>query len=256
MYSATVTPPSADAALPSTLSARLPSGATATQALRFLPVRPAGLTVSTTPPSLGADDRTLKLEARITDDAGNPLSGRTLDVQPAGARISGTVQASRDGAHVATLERTGRGPVELLLTARPAASHNSPRQLVVVPTRNRLAPDGLSSTTLNILAIDEYGYPVADVPLTLTAVQGDGQLPPKATTGPHGIAQVSYTAGRESTLVNLWVAAGPIGTNIGLLQLPTDVVPDLTLPASGTEATQALHAAWGRIVTTHRVEKK
>jgi len=256
VYSAILTPPSADAAVEASLVARLPDEPGATQDLRFLPVRPAGLAVTTTPATLTKEDRTLTVNARITDETGAPLSGRNLGVQPAGARLAGDITEPEPGTYVAILDRTGRGPVELLLTARPDASHNGPRDLVVVPTRSRLTPDGLSSTTLNILAIDEYGYPVADLDLAIQAIQGDGQLPAKASTGPHGIAQVTYTAGRTPGLVNLWIAAGPLGTNVGLLQLPHDAAPDLALPRSGTEAQKSLHAAWAQVVTTHRVENQ
>lgn len=256
VYSTTLTPPSGNQILEATLSARVGENPDVTQALRFLPVRPAGLEVTTSPEILAVEDRSIEVQARITGDEGQSLPGRSLTLQPVGARLQGDVTETDDGAYMATLARTGRGPVEMLLTARPAASRNHPRQLVVVPTRQRLAPDGLSSTTLSVLAVDEYGYPVADVGLAIQAIQGDGQVPTKATTGPDGIAQVSYTAGREPGLVNLWIAAGPLATNVGLLQLPPDAADGVVLPRSGTESQQALAEAWSRVVTTTRIEKQ
>lgn len=256
VYSTTLTPPTGNQVVEATLAVRVGEGPAVTQALRFLPVRPAGLELQTAPEALGEDDTHVQLTARITGDAGQSLPGRTLSIQPTGARQEGDVSESDDGSYGATLARTGRGPVELLVTARPAASRNSPRQLVVVPTRARLAPDGLSSTTLSVLAVDEYGYPVADVELAIQAIQGDGQIPSTATTGPDGIAQLSYTAGRQPGLVNLWIAAGPLATNVGLLQLPPDAAAGVRLPASGTADQQALAAAWSRIVTTTRVERR
>jgi hypothetical protein len=256
VYSTTLTPPSGNQILEATLTARVGETPEVTQSLRFLPVRPAGLAVSTTPETLGKDDKALEVRARITGDEGQSLPGRTLAVQPIGAKLQGDVTESDDGTYVAALARTGRGPVELLVTARPAASRNSPRQLVVVQTRDRLAPDGLSSATFSVLAVDEYGYPVADVDLSIQAIQGDGQVPAKASTGPDGIAQVSYTAGRTPGLVNLWIGAGPLATNAGLLQLPPGVAEGVALPRSGTSEQQALAEAWSRIVTTHRVEKQ
>jgi hypothetical protein len=56
--------------------------------------------------------------------------------------------------------------------------------------------------------------------------------------------------------VNLWIGAGPLATNAGLLQLPPGVAEGVALPRSGTSEQQALAEAWSRIVTTHRVEKQ
>lgn len=256
VYSTTLTPPASNQIVEATLTARVGENPEVTQALRFLPVRPAGLEVSTTPATLAKEDKSLEVRARITGDEGQSLPGRTLAIQPVGAKLQGAVTESDDGAYVATLARTGRGPVEMLVTARPAASRNSPRQLVVVGTRDRLAPDGLSSATLSVLAVDEYGYPVADVDLAITTIQGDGQVPAKASTGPDGIAQISYTAGRSPGLVNLWIAAGPLATNVGLLQLPPEAAAGVVLPRCGTADQQALADAWSRIVTTQRVERQ
>lgn len=256
VYSTTLTPPPGNQTLEATLTARVGENPEVTQALRFLPVRPAGLEVSTTPETLAKEDRNIEVRTRITGDEGQSLPGRSVALQPVGARLQGEVTEAEDGTYVATLTRTGRGPVEMLVTARPAASRNGPRQLVIVPTRQRLAPDGLSSTTLSVLAVDEYGYPVADVDLAIQAIQGDGQVPTKATTGPDGIAQLSYTAGRQPGLVNLWIAAGPLATNVGLLQLPPEAAEGLALPASGTAEQQALVEAWSSIVTTARIERQ
>jgi len=105
------------------------------------------------------------------------------------------------------------------------------------------------------LAVDEFGYPVADVPLQLTLLRGDGKLPTKVTTGPTGIAQVQYTAGREIGLVKLMVEAGDRATQVGLLQLPPELAPGLHLPFSGTPAEAALEASWRPIVQSTRLER-
>ncbi|MEC8422565.1 MAG: Ig-like domain-containing protein, partial [Myxococcota bacterium] len=256
VYSTVLVPPPSSRVTRATLTARVGEAPPVTQELRFLPVRPAGIEVTTDPERLGDDDRSLEVRVRILGSEGQSLPGRTLALQPVGAQLEAPASESDDGAHLATLTRTGRGPVEMLITAQPAASRNSPRQLVVLPTRQRLPPDGLSSTTLTVLAVDEYGYPVADVDLTVQAIQGDGQVPAKATTGPDGVAQIVYTAGRASGVVNLSVAAGPIATNAGLLQLPPDAYRALVLPQSGTAEQRALVDAWSRIITTRRVEKQ
>ena len=72
--------------------------------------------------------------------------------------------------------RAGVRNVELTGAVQGDPTGNPLRGLVVLPSRDRLPPDGLSSAMINIIATDEYGYPVADVPLTLTLGAGDGEL--------------------------------------------------------------------------------
>ncbi len=222
--------------------------------IRLVPFRAGGLTVSTEPATLTPDTTQLTVTARVTADDGQPLPGRTIDLLPTGAKQQGAVVDNGDGTYTAVLDRKGRGPVEVLATAKAAATRNSVRDVVVLPTRQRLPPDGLSSTMLTILTLDEFGYPVADVPVAIDTIRGDGQVPSKATTGPDGVAQIFYTAGRGTTLVDLWVSAGGHATNVGLLQFPDGVAAGLSLPVSGPEERRALVEAWSAIVTPHHVE--
>ena len=223
--------------------------------LRLMPVRPTALTVTPTPGVLGPDDAGFTLDLRLSDASGGGLAGRAFEFQGAGARLSGELEDRGDGSYLASFSRMGRGPAEVLTTAKAPASKNPVRQVLALPTVDRLPPDGLSSTALTLLAVDEFGYPVADVPLQLTLLRGDGKLPTKVTTGPTGIAQVQYTAGREIGLVKLMVEAGDRATQVGLLQLPPELAPGLHLPFSGTPAEAALEASWRPIVQSTRLER-
>ena len=126
----------------------------------------------------------------------------------------------------------------------------------MLPTRDRLPPDGLSSTAITILALDEFGYPVADVPFEMTVLCGDGKLPTKGTTDGSGIAEVQYTAGRESGLINVMITAAGRTTNVGLLQLPPELAPDVHVPFSGTATEAALEASWAPVVQQLRLERE
>jgi hypothetical protein len=68
------------------------------------------------------------------------------------------------------------------------------RDIVMLPTRTRLPPDGLSSSALVLLTLDEFGYPVANAPIGLRLVRGDGQLPAKATTDAARLTQAYHLA--------------------------------------------------------------
>ncbi len=222
--------------------------------LRLVPIRPASLALTPSPSRLPKDLKEFTVSATLRDADGNGLRERGVAFTTAGARLRG-VEDHGDGTYTATFDRTGRGPAELLATAKAPASTNPVRQVVVIPQRDRLPPDGLSSTAVTVLAVDEFGYPVAGVPVGLTVLLGDGELPTKAKTDDAGMAQVQYTAGRSVGLVKLRVeAAGRIQT-VPLFQLPPDALPGLTLPFSGTAFEQSLLDSWRPIVQPLRLEK-
>ncbi len=223
--------------------------------LRLIPVRPARVDLSSDPPALAADTTAFSVNASILDGMGAGLSGRDLSFQVAGARAEGPTADHGDGTYSARFTRTGKGPAELLATVKSQGVSNPVRQVVVLPTVGRLPPNGLSSTALTILAVDEFGYPVANVPVSLSRILGDGELPRKATTDAAGIAQVQYTAGRAPGLVVLRVEAAGRVANLGLLQLPPDISPGLALPFSGTATEAALESSWRPIIQPMRIEK-
>jgi hypothetical protein len=256
VYVATLTPADANSPAVATLTAAVGEGPGHGMNVDFVPRRPDAVVATFDPSDLGPEDATVNVSLRITGAAGEGLMGRTLTLTPTGARQEGELLDNGDGTYLATLRRTGRGPIELLATVQAAATRNDVRQLVALSTRQRLPPDGLSSSTITVLALDEFGYPVADVPLALSMIHGDGQLPKKADTGPNGVAQFFYTAGRAPGLVNIFIQTGNRAGNIGLMQLPPAAAPDLILPRSGTAAQIEQQSGWEAIVTTARAEKR
>lgn len=222
--------------------------------VRLVPVRPASLALVPAPETLPKDLKEFTVAATLRDAEGNGLSERGVAFTTAGARLR-EVEDHGDGTYTATFDRTGRGPAELLATAKAPASTNPVRQLVVLPQKDRLPPDGLSSTAVTVLAVDEFGYPVAGIPIGLTLLRGDGKLPPKAQTDDAGMAQVQYTAGRAVGLVKLRVEAGGRVQTVPLFQLPPDALPELAIPLSGTDFEANLIESWRPIVQPLRLEK-
>lgn len=227
--------------------------------LKLVPLRPAELSVSSQPAALAKDDRQLTLTFTVADGQGQGLAGRRIGLTLAGAKPSGELVDNGDGTYTAALARTGRGPVDVVATVKAPAAGNPVRDIVLLPTRTRLPPDGLSGSRLTILTLDEFGYPVADTPLSLSLVSGDGQLPTKAKTDDNGVAQVTYTAGRTPGPVHVKVVAGGHTRGFGLVQLPQDAPGELSLdPAEGppTESQRRKAAAWAPIVTTLTVPRQ
>ena len=138
-----------------------------------------------------------------------------------------------------------RDSLELeLIDPLEGAGQNPVHTLLLLPAEQRLPPNGLSGVSLTALALDAYGLPVSGVPLTLTVIQGDGELPGAATTDARGRAELYYTAGRRPGLVNLMVTDGARVANAALLQLGDDVAPELQLPGAGDPERRALTARW------------
>ena len=249
VWVATLTPPTLAAVTPATLTATLP-GDTAGRSvpLRFVPVRAAALTLRTSPAIVPAAAPTATLEARVTGPDGAGLPGRALGLVIDGAK-AGPLEDRGNGDYAVPLTLSGRGPAFVLATAKAPATTNAPRSVVVLPTKERLLPDGLSSTMLTVLVVDEFGYPVADVPVALTLERGDGQLPKSARTDASGLAQVHFTAGRSPGFVQIAATAAGRRGAVGLWLLPEGVAPGVGVPAAGTAESLGHRAAWAPIVT-------
>jgi len=262
VWLSTYTPPPSPMAATATVAAvvQRPDGTAdrAEQPLQLVPLRPAALKVQSTPAALGPDDVALELQLRVEGPGGEGLPGRQIGLTLAGAKLAAPVTDHGDGSYTAKLSRSGKGPVEVVATARSPASGNPVRDIVMLPTRTRLPPDGLSSSALVLLTLDEFGYPVANAPIGLRLVRGDGQLPAKATADANGVAQVAYTAGRKAGLVHIEVSAGGHSRAIGLLQLPPEAAAGFDLRPTElppTEAQRAAAAGWAPIVTTLTVPR-
>lgn len=225
---------------------------------QLVPLRASGLQVSTEPARLPKDATGFVLTARVIGPDGQGMPGRALDFKTAGARLSGEVKDMGDGTYTASFATTGRGPAEVTTSVRAPAAGNPVRDVVIIPTRARIPADGLSSSLLTVLTLDEFGYPVADAPLKLTLVQGDGQLPLQGKTDASGLTQLTYTAGRKTTVVHIEIEAGGRRRGISLLQAAPELAADVQLDGAALAPTPEARAAieaWAPIVTRTWIER-
>jgi len=261
VYLSTWTPAAVGAPTPARLEARVVGEEQRVAAVQtqLMPVRAAGLQLSTEPARLPKDATGFTLTARVAGPDGAGLSGRALDFKLAGAKLAGPVKDNGDGSYTAPFVTTGRGPVEVVASVRAPAAGNPVRDLVLLPTRGRLPNDGVSSSLLTILALDEFGYPVADAALSLRLVQGDGHLPTVGRTDAAGVAQITYTAGRAAAVVQIEAEAAGRRRGVSLLQAPPELAPQLVLqgPALAPTAEQrALLEAWAPLVQRVWIERE
>ncbi len=256
VYVATYTPPLGNAPVKATLSAKLVDRApiqTDSRVVGLVPTRARRLSLAAEPVVLPTDATSLVLVAKVAGPDGAGLAGRTLAFSANGAKLA-EVKDLKNGDYRATFTTTGKGPVEVSATVATAATANPLAHVLVLPTRVRLPPDGLSSTALTIATVDELGYPVADVDVDLRVLTGDGALPATTRTNASGIAQVYYTAGRKNGLVAIEAVAGDRAAGVSLLQAPPEVaLPDL--PVVVTPATRAMLDALGGTMAELRVER-
>ena len=258
VYVSTFTPPFGNAASQATIQVSVedPKGTQSDAfTVNLLPARPGAITLTPEPATLTADAAGFKVFAKVTGADGVGMPNRVLRFQATGAKTKGGVKPLGSGDYEATFETTGNGPVEIVATLWADASANPLRQVVVVPSRERVPNDGLSSAMLTVLTLDAFGQPVANVPVTFEKVSGDGSLPASATTNDHGIAQVYYTAGRTPGIVHLKAKAGGNSAGIGIIQMPEGQGP-AALPPSGDPASVELQRDWSRIITSARIERE
>jgi hypothetical protein len=254
VYAAVYTPPVLAAVTDATIGAVLTEGSESTTVsevgFKLVPIRPSKLTLTTTPERLSKEDKALTVTVTVTGPDGAGLAGRDIGLTLAGAKQADPATDNGDGTYTIDLQTTGRGPVDILAAVKAPAAGNPVRDITTIATRTRLPTDGLSSSTLTILTLDEFGYPVADTDLTLTLKSGDGQLPKSARTDSTGMAQVTYTASRTPGLVHVEVVGQGVTRGIGIIQLPMDA-PAFALDTKLLAPTQAQAAAfeqWSPIV--------
>lgn len=248
VYVAAWTPPFGNVLTKATISAKLADQAPVqadTRPVSLVPVRPTAITLTPEPATLPVEATSFSVLARVQGPDGAALPGRTLVFAANGARLQG-VQDLKDGTYRATFATTGKGPVEVTARASTPSLGNPLSRLVLVPSREVLPPDGLSSSMVTVAALDEYGYPVPDAEVSLRLLSGDGSLPATARTNADGIAQVFYTAGRANGFVAIEASAGDRTAGVSLLQAPEGVaVPDLPVNGSAEAVELAKDVAGG-----------
>lgn len=258
VYVATWNPPNGNAAGQATVNVALadkPTTQADSLALSLVPARPAKLVLSSEPTALppGADG--LKVFAKVSGPDGAGLGGRALSFSANGAKLKDAVKDLRNGDYQALFSTTGSGAVEVMATVASSVTGNPLARVVAIPVRSRLPADGLSNTALFVATLDEFGYPVPNVPLTLKLSSGDGALPQQGSTNAEGTALIYYTAGRKNQLVNMEVNANGKVATASVLQVP-DALSVAALPPSGSKAERDLLVEWSTALGSLRVERE
>lgn len=256
IYVATFTPPNAIYSGTLGLSASIMGSAAQSDSvnLNLAPARAAKVSLLAEPTTLAVSATDLKVTAKVSGPDGNGLPARTLNFTANGAKLK-EIKDLKNGDYVATFTTTGSGPAEVSALVATTGSGNPFYRVLLLPARELLPSDGLSDAMLLVATVDEYGYPVPNVGVTLRVASGDGALPATTTTGADGLAQVHYTAGRKVGLVTVEAAAGGTTAAAALVQAPVGVsLPDL--PGSGQRNVVNLLSEWAGTMGAVRVERQ
>lgn len=259
VYKADFTPPFGNKSAQATITVQvddLKGAQVASANMNLLAARPGSIQLTPEPASLSAAARGFKVHAKVQSADGVGMPGREVLFLSNGAKQGGTVQDLGSGDYHAKFSTTGKGAVEIIATARGEGSNNPLRHVLMFPSRDRLPADGLSSTMLTVLTLDEYGYPVSNIPVNLSVVTGDGSVPATTTTDAAGMAQIHFTAGRQNGVTRLAAEARGHTSMIPLLMAPPAVAQGYALPASGSQFTMDMYNAWRRIIQPARLERE
>lgn len=254
IYVATYTPPTGNVAVKTTITAKLGDRAidTDARAVTLVPVRATRLALEAAP--LASAATSLTVTAKVEGPDGAPLPARALSFTADGAKLK-EVKDLKNGSYQAIFSTTGTGPVEVSASVAAPATGNALARVLVVPSRERLPADGLSSTLLTIATLDEFGYPVPNVPVDVRVLSGDGSLPSSATTNADGIARIYYTAGRKNGFVGIEARVGERNAGVSIVQAPPSLaLPEL--PVAGAASVKALADEWAGAIAGLRVDRE
>lgn len=258
VYAGAFQPPNGASAAQATLTASLsdrPSGQTASMPVNLVSARATSVALTAEPTVLAAAADGFKLFAKVSGPDGAGLGARNLTFGASGAKLNGAVKDLKNGDYQAVFSTTAKGPVEISAMASASPTGNPLSKVLVLPSRSRLTNDGLSSSMVTVATVDEYGYPVPNIAVSLKMLAGDGTLPATATTNAEGIAQLYYTAGRKSGHVAIEAAAGTSVGSASILQAP-DGVALPAVPVSGPAAEVALIREWDKALAEIRIERE
>ncbi|MCB9762341.1 MAG: hypothetical protein H6739_21270 [Alphaproteobacteria bacterium] len=213
------------------------------------PTTAGTVTQTPEPATLPSGSTGFKVYNKVTSLDGTGLGGRAIVFNASGARPQGETRDLRSGDYETTFSTTSDQGVQVTATVPGAVSGNPLRHVVLLPTQERVANDGTTTTQISVFTVDEFGYAVPDVPVTLKLVTGDGQLAKQLVTNAQGLGGTFYTSGRQAGLVRIQATAGDVVGATALLQLPAGAA-GVDLPVSGSEAVRAMISGFERRTPT------
>jgi hypothetical protein len=249
IYTAQFTPPRSSKAGQATLSASLAGESGKSEVVVSLAgALPDKLELTPEPTSLAAGATGFKVYAKVTDAKGIGVEGVSPMFVAAGAKESGAARDLKSGDYQSAFNTVGANSVVVTALGLGAASGNPVSRVVVLPSSERVTNDGQSTVVVSVLSVDQYGYPVADQPVTLRLNAGDGRLPSEVRTDSRGLATVTYAAGTTPGAVDIEARSGDLYGGATIIQAPGNVQVDL--PVSGSQVYAAQDARLQRLVQT------
>jgi hypothetical protein len=256
IYLASYTPPQTNKVMPVTIQAQIAGSSiqNASREISLTPVRATMMTMSAEPSELPNSATALKVFIKVLDANGIGLANKDILVSATGAKLK-NIQDMKGGDYRVDFSASAGGEVLVRASVAAAPSKNPLRHVLVIPASQRLNNDGISSVSVGILTVDEFGYPIPNTKVSLSSPTGGGSLPKELTTDQAGSAQFFYTAGRTLGVANIRAQAGNHMGEVGILQAPASVA-DVYLPPSGTADYLVQQVAWSEIMGTLNVPRE
>ena len=218
--------------------------------LPLLPARPGRVTVSSEPEFLADDAKKASLRIGMVDAAGEPLKDQMVRVLGEGITVDDLSPGS-DGSWTAKVSVSGDGAADVVAAAPGLPTGNPLAAVVLLPDAGSLAVDG-GVTGLTVLTVDAFGFPVPDVPVSLSADGLGLKVKKEVRTDPQGLARTTISAGDASGLVTLTGEARGSTGAAAVLQLDSGAALPV-LPVSGHTADLALRSSLQQVVVAYRL---
>ncbi len=165
---------------------------------------PARVDLSVNPPSMRADDPPAQVSLKVYDKAGNPTSGISPRAEVDFGTV-GTFRAIGPGEYVApyraqqTLDAALKDPSGMVRAQIRAwvdrKAGDGPAVELALSPRSLVVDGGGAPVRVDVTALDRWGAPVRDVPVTVVVEQGDGRVTGPDKTGEGGHAVFLYHPG-------------------------------------------------------------
>ncbi len=190
------------------------------------------LSVTTTPTSLEPGKKEVVITALLKDANGTSVPGAPPDILVDGLEKVGKPIDNKDGTYrLNTKVKASAGQALVLAEPNMKASAEGPARLVAWTADASVEPGHVDY--LVVAAVDRFGNPIANLPLSFSVPVGDGSLSPSGKTDGKGLAWVAYTAGSRLGPVTLRVQGAGLQDELALFQ---GAAPAGLLPPDALEA--------------------
>jgi hypothetical protein len=223
--------------------------------IKLVPARPQTVTLKAQPEQLTRDATGLRVFAKVLGSNGQGLDRRELVLSVAGATIKDGVQDLRNGDYRVDFSADANTNVDIVATVRNPVTGNPLKHVLLFPQTDAAPNDGRTATRINVVTVDEFGFPVPNTTVSLQIETGDGSIQPSVKTNEGGVGQVYYTSGKGSGMVRIRARAGNRTGIVSVVQGPAAAL-GASVPASGSAEAVALSQAWEGLVVPLRVPRE